>query len=123
MTDDRITAAYHDAKQEGTLAPLPPELAPYPTQSSGWSMRYSATAQLPEIEDDRKAKTNPLNANFHKKEFQELWSRLTRRPYTRFTLRPTELMAKCVSALDTELKVSAAPVHDSTRRADRRSQL
>jgi hypothetical protein len=36
-------------------------------------------AQLPSIEDERKVKANPLNANFHKKEFQELWSRINRK--------------------------------------------
>ena len=30
-------------------------------------------AQLPKVDDGRKPKTNPLNANFQKKEFQELW--------------------------------------------------
>jgi type III restriction enzyme len=29
-------------------------------------------AQLPKIDDGRKPKTNPLNANFEKKEFQAL---------------------------------------------------
>ena len=32
--------------------------------------------QLPEIGDDRKAKTNPLNANFEKVEFKALWNRI-----------------------------------------------
>ncbi len=46
-------------------------------------------AQLPEIDDDRKVKMNPLNANFDKKEFQELWSRINRKAaIRRRTSRP-----------------------------------
>ena len=32
-----------------------------------------------EVDDGRKLKTNPLNENFDKKEFQELWGRINRK--------------------------------------------
>ena len=39
---------------------------------------FSAT-HLPEIDDDRKGNVNPLNANFQKREFQELWRRINQK--------------------------------------------
>ena len=65
------------------------ELAPHAEQVFQLIDSVFSDAQLPEIDDDRKAKTNPLNANFEKKEFQELWSRINRKAaYTRRSSTP-----------------------------------
>ena len=53
-------------------------------------------AQIPVIEDDRKTRTNPLNANFHKKEFQELWNRIHQKAVYAVQFETAELIAKCV---------------------------
>ena len=63
-------------------------------------------ALLPGIDDERKAKVNPLNANFEKKEFQELWSRINRKAAYTVEFETPELVGKCVAALEKELKVS-----------------
>ena len=63
-------------------------------------------AQLPKIDDGRKPKTNPLNANFDKKEFQALWSRINQRAVYRVEFDSDELVRKCVSALDSQLRVT-----------------
>ncbi len=63
-------------------------------------------AALPEIENDRAAKTNPLNDNFKKKEFQELWSRINRKAAYKVEFQTEELMKKCVAAIDQELRVT-----------------
>lgn len=103
---DRIAAAYHDAKREGTLAPLPAELAPFASQVFQLIDTVFSDAQLPAIEDERKVKANPLNVNFQKKEFQELWSRINRKAAYAVHFETAELVAKCVAALDKELKVT-----------------
>lgn len=105
-TDERITEEYHKAKKEGTVAPLPPELEPYKEQVFQLIDTVFSTEQLPEIEDERKGKVNPLNSNFEKKEFQELWSRINRKAIYAVDFETNELIGKCIKALDKELKVT-----------------
>lgn len=103
---DKITQAYHDAKNEGQLAPLPDELAPHADQVIALIDSVFSDAQMPDIEDDRKAKTNPLSSNFQKKEFQELWNRINRKAAYTVDFDTPELIGKCVRTLDKELNVS-----------------
>lgn len=63
-------------------------------------------AQLPDIGDDRKAKINPLNANFEKREFKELWNRINHKVAYTVHFETPELVGQCVAALDEELRVS-----------------
>lgn len=103
---DQITAAYHEAKSEGKLAELPPELAPYAAQVFKLIDGVFSDALLPGIEDERKAKVNPINANFKKKELQELWGRINRKAAYTVQFETPELVGKCVAAIEKELKVS-----------------
>jgi len=105
-TDERITEEYHKAKKEGILAKLPPELEPYKQEVFQLIDTVFSIAQLPEIEDERKGKVNPLNSNFEKKEFQELWSRINRKAIYAVDFETDELIGKCIAALDKELKVT-----------------
>ena len=105
-TEERITEQYHQAKKEGVLAALPAELAPYKEQVFQLIDSVFSAAQLPEIEDDRKGKVNPLNANFEKKEFQELWSRINRKAIYAVDFKTNELIDKCIKTLDKELRVT-----------------
>ncbi|WMJ09846.1 type III restriction-modification system endonuclease [Nitrosomonas sp. sh817] len=103
---DQIVAAYHAAKAEGKLAALPEELAPHAEQVFLLIDSVFSTSQLPQIGDDRKPKTNPLNANFEKKEFQELWSRINRKAVYRVEFDSAELIENCINTLNKELRVS-----------------
>ncbi|MCT5252110.1 DEAD/DEAH box helicase family protein [Pseudomonas aeruginosa] len=103
---DQIVEAYHQAKAEGTLAPLPEELQPYAAQIFELIDSIFSDAQLPKVDDARKPKTNLLNANFDKKEFQELWSRINRKAVYRVEFDSDELIRKCISALDSQLRVT-----------------
>lgn len=103
---DKVAQAYHDAKEEGKLAELPPELAPHAEEVFKLIDSVFSDAQLPAPEDDRKAKTNPLSANFQKKEFQELWSRINRKAAYTVHFETDELVGKCVKCLDKELHVT-----------------
>jgi type III restriction enzyme len=105
-SDERITEQYHQAKKEGTLAPLPSELETYKDQILHLIDSVFSEAQLPTIEDDRKGKVNPLNANFEKKEFQELWGKINRKAIYAVDFKTDELIGKCIKALDKELKVT-----------------
>jgi type III restriction enzyme len=103
--NDQITQAYHEAKREDQLAELPAELQPYAEQVFQLINSVFSAAQMPEIGNDRKAKINPLNANFEKKEFQALWSKINRKAAYTVHFETDELVDKCVVALDTELRV------------------
>ena len=101
-----ITDKYHAAKKEGTLADLPDELKPLADQVVALIDSVFSEAQVPLPENDRGAKANPLNANFEKKEFQELWKRINGKAAYSVHFDSAELIAKCVSALDKELHVT-----------------
>ena len=104
--DDKITHRYHDAKNEGQLAELPIELAVYREQVIQLIDSVFSEAQLP-IDNDRNAKANPLNANFDKKEFRELWQRINKKAVYTVEFATPELIAKCIAELDKALRVSA----------------
>ena len=103
---DQISRAYHEAKEAGTLASLPDELKPHADQIFQMIDSVFSDAQLPKVEDGRKPKTNPLNDNFEKKEFQELWRRINQKAVYRVEFDSDELVRKCVSALDSQLRVT-----------------
>ena len=105
-TSDRITSTFHEAKESGTLAALPPELAPYADQVLTLISSVFSDAQLPEIDDERAAKSNPLNSNFEKKEFQALWQRINHKAIYTVHFETDELIGKCVRALNKELNVT-----------------
>ena len=103
---DRIADAYHEAKKEGTLAALPPDLVAHAEAVFALIDTVFSDTKLPLPEDDRKAKTNPLNGNFEKAEFKALWSRINRKAAYTVEFETPELVAKCVKTLEAELKVS-----------------
>ena len=104
--NDKITTEYHDAKKNGTLAALPPELAAYGEAVLRLIDSVFSESQLDYFDDDRKATTNPLNANFDKAEFKALWNRINRKAAYTVHFETPELVAKCVKALEKDLKVS-----------------
>jgi len=103
---DQVTEEYHTAKASGSLAKLPDELAPYAQQIFGLVDSVFSESQLPDISDDRTPKTNPLNANFQKKEFKELWNRINHKAIYRVDFDSSELIRNCIRTLDKELTVT-----------------
>ncbi|MEE3500908.1 DEAD/DEAH box helicase family protein [Acidiphilium acidophilum] len=103
---DQITSAYHQAKDAGTLAALPDDLKGHADQIFQIIDSVFSDSQMPKVEDGRKPKTNPLNENFEKKEFQELWRRINQKAVYRVEFDSEELVRKCVSALDSQLRVT-----------------
>ena len=102
---DQVAEAYHEAKANGTLAALPPELAPQADQIFGLIDSVFSESQLPDVDNDR-GKTNPLNANFEKKEFKALWSRINQKAIYRVEFDSSELIRNSIQHLDNELRVT-----------------
>ena len=103
--DDHVTEEYRQAKENGALADLPDSLKPYQAQIFQLIDSVFSDAQLPNIGDGRKAKLNPLNDNFHKKEFQALWEKINRKAAYSVRFDSDELVPKCVGYIDLKLKV------------------
>lgn len=103
---DHIAATYHEAKANQTLASLPPDLAPHAEQIFKLIDTVFSESQLPSVGDDRKPKTNPLNANFDKKEFKALWKHINRKAIYRVEFDSRELIRNSIQVLDTELRVT-----------------
>ena len=103
---DQVAEAYHEAKANGTLAALPPELAPHADQIFGLIDSVFSESQLLDVGDDRKPKTNPLNANFEKKEFKALWNRINQKAVYRVEFESSELIQNCIRTFDKELRVT-----------------
>ncbi len=106
--DDMIVEVYHEAKREGKLAELPEDLKPYTEEIHHLISGVFSASLLPDIEDGRKAKENPLNANFDKKEFQQLWGNINKKAVYTVDFDSNELIDKCVKVLNEKggLKVS-----------------
>jgi type III restriction enzyme len=105
-TNDTIAENYHTAKNDGHLAALPPELQAYAQQIFELIDSVFSEAQIPEIDNATRTRKNPLNENFYKKEFKELWDRINRKAIYSVDFETKELIEKCVKALDSELSVT-----------------
>lgn len=101
-----IAGKFHEAVKNDALADLPEDLEPYKEQVFQLIESVYSDEQLPEIRDDRNAKTNSLNNNFEKKEFKELWNRINRKAAYSVHFDSSELIDKCIHTLDLELRVS-----------------
>jgi type III restriction enzyme len=119
--DAKIAPAYHEAVENDKVEPLPEDLQPYKEQVFQLIESIYSDAKLPMIEDDRAAKTNPLNDNFHKKEFQALWGRINKKAAYSVHFDSTELVDKCVKTMDKELRV--APLRYTIQRGEQKDAI
>lgn len=103
---DRITSVYHEARKDGALAPLPPELQAHAEQVYQLIDSVFSDSQMFDISDDRRPKKNPLNGNFEKQEFKELWKRINRKAAYSVDFDSTELVKKSVEEIDKSLRVT-----------------
>jgi len=103
---DEITPEYHAAKADGTLPDLPEDLRAYAPAIFKLVDGVFDPTQVPTPADDRKPKTNPLNANFNKKEFQTLWNQINKRAVYKVDFDSQELVNNAILAINKELTVT-----------------
>mgnify|MGYP003375676117 CR=1 FL=1 len=90
----------------GTLAEPTSELLK-PIVDLVWPLVDALYLEVPKPADGRKPKKIPLNeANFKKREFQELWGRINHKAVYQVEFDSAELIAKCVQVLDKALHVT-----------------
>ena len=116
-----ITDKYHEALKREEIALLPEDLQPYREQIFQLIDSVYSDAILPQIEDDRAVKTNPLNANFERKEFKALWNRINRKAVYRVHFDSSELVNKCVQTLNKDLQI--APLQYTIQRGEQSNDI
>jgi type III restriction enzyme len=118
---DRISSSYQEAKKEGSLAPLPLELQAHAEQVYQLIDSVFSDSQMFEISDDRRPKKNPLNSNFEKQEFKELWNRINHKAAYSVDFDSAELITKAVAELDKGLRVT--PLQYTIQTGEQAAQL
>jgi type III restriction enzyme len=105
--DDTLSEQYKTARENGNLAEPASEVLK-PAIKLLLPLVDSLSIDLPAPPDNRKGKKMPLNeANFAKKEFQALWSRINHKAVYQVAFDSAELVRKCIHALDKHLNVAA----------------
>ncbi|MBY6540058.1 DEAD/DEAH box helicase family protein [Rhodococcus sp. BP-349] len=106
--DDTVSEAYNHAKATGTLA-YPTSEVLRPVIDCVWPLVELLYLDVTIIgEDGRKPKKIPLSeANYAKKEFQELWRQINHKAVYQVEFDSNELIGKCVQALDKVLNVAS----------------
>lgn len=104
--DGLVTQGYKDARADGTLAEPTAEVLK-PVIDYVWPLVDALYLDLPKPTDGRKPKKIPFNeANFKKREFQELWGRINHKAVYQVEFDSNELIANCIRVLDTSLNVT-----------------
>ena len=104
--DGLVTQEYKDARAAGTLA-APTADALKPVIDFVWPLVDALYLDLPKPTDGRKLKKIPFNeANFKKREFQELWGRINHKAVYQVEFDSAELVANCIRVLDKSLNVT-----------------
>lgn len=104
--DGLVTQEYKDARADGTLA-APTADALKTVIDFVWPLVDALYLDVPKPTDGRKPKKIPLNeANFKKREFQELWGRINHKAVYQVEFDSAELIANCIRVLDKSLNVT-----------------
>jgi len=104
--DGIVTQEYKDARAAGTLA-VPTSDTLKPVIDFVWPLVDALYLDLPKPVDGRKPKKIPFNeANFKKREFQELWSRINHKAVYQVEFDSEELIKNCIRTLDKSLNVT-----------------
>lgn len=105
--NERITPDYHEASASGQLAELPEDLKPVQKEIFRLVNSVFSELNLPQIADGRRSGVkNPLNENFNKAEFRELWSRINKKVVYRVEFESDELIRKAVASVNMRLRVT-----------------
>lgn len=102
-----VTDVYRNAAENGTLAPLDPELEPYSETIHKLVQAIFDPSILNDMTvngHDTKVKDNPLNENW--KDFKELWERINKKYAYTVEFDGAELIKKSITAIDADLKVA-----------------
>lgn len=107
--DRKVTDKYRADVQLGNLMPLPDSLKPMADGIHKLIQAIYDDSVLDEMignGHETKIKDNPLNDNFYKKEFQELWKNINHKYAYKVDFDSDELICKAIKHIDEKLFVS-----------------
>lgn len=107
--NDGVSDAYRADLANKNLAELPEELRPYGVDIHTLIQGIFDESVLDKMVEDgnrTKLRSNPLNDNFYKKEFQTLWNYINRKYVYTVQFDSDELIKKAIAALDSSLTVT-----------------
>jgi type III restriction enzyme len=107
---DQLTQGFYDAKAAGVLVDMPETLSLLQDQIFQLIAQVYSDSDLPQISDASAPKTNLLNENFNSAQFKELWRRINKKAVYRVDFDSDELIARCITELNTNLKVTKLAV-------------
>ncbi len=105
----KVTDKYRADAANGTIAPMPEELAPMAEGIHTLIQSVYDDSILDNMFEDgheSKVKDNPLNENFAKKEFQALWKQINRKYAYTVDFDSEELIKKAIDHINEKLFVS-----------------
>ena len=106
-TEHHITAKYREDMERNQLSELPDSCGEIKTGVHNLIQRLIAPDIIvPHVEPEPKIRENPLNANFRKKEFQELWNRINHKYTYLVEFDSEELIRKAVKHMDAAMFVT-----------------
>ena len=106
--DDTVSDFFKEDEKQGTLAPLPEELKPMQEGIVKLVKSVFDPNVLNELFKDArgtKIADNPLNENFSKKEFQELWKAISPKYVYKVDFDSNELIKKATDYINAHLNV------------------
>lgn len=107
--NDRPNQHYKDMVKSNALPPMPAEIEPLANDVHKLAQSvYNPDVLKDIVGNDNQAKTrgNPLNENFKKKEFQELWKLINHQYAYTVDFDSNELIKKCIEEIDKSLSVT-----------------
>ncbi|MDO3409898.1 DEAD/DEAH box helicase family protein [Saccharibacillus sp. CPCC 101409] len=106
--DYKLTDTYFADAEQGEVK-LPEELEPYREPVLHLLKSIYTPDRTSLAENGRERNVNGLvpNANFNKREFQELWTKINRKSVYTVKFDSSELIRNCIHKLETELRVPA----------------
>lgn len=107
--DDNVTDVYRTALQTSTLAALPDDLSELTAGVHMLVQGIFDDSVLDKMIDDgnkTKIRENPLNDNFYKKEFKELWDNINHKYAYTVSFDSNELINKAITAINAKLFVT-----------------
>jgi type III restriction enzyme len=119
-----ITEKYHQAKADGTLAPLPADLLPMAEQVIKLVDTVFSEGQMVQPEDGRKAKKLLPNANFDRQEFKALWNRINHKAAYTVHFDSAELVQKAITAINSkDAGLRVTPLQYTIQRGEQVEQI
>jgi type III restriction enzyme len=119
-----ITEKYHQAKADGTLAPLPADLLPMAEQVIKLVDTVFSEGQMVQPEDGRKAKKLLPNANFERQEFKALWNRINHKAAYTVHFDSAELVQKAITAINSkDAGLRVTPLQYTIQRGEQVAQI